>query len=49
MKRVELIDYEAYNEEDGTFAKVVLEIDSRLSPSSNAQRMYKKYNKCKNA
>ena len=49
MKRVELVDYEAYNEEDGTFNKVVIELDTRLSPSSNAQRMYKKYNKCKNA
>ena len=49
MKRVELVDYEAYNEEDGSFGKVVIELDTRLSPSSNAQRMYKKYNKCKNA
>ena len=49
MKRVELIDYEQYNEDDGTFAKVVIELDSRLSPSANAQRMYKRYNKCKNA
>ena len=49
MKRVELIDYEAYDEESGEFGKVVIELDSRLSPSSNAQRMYKKYNKCKNA
>ena len=49
MKRVELIDYEAYNEVDGTFGKVVIELDSRLSPSANAQRMYKKYNKSKNA
>ena len=49
MKRVELVDYEAYNEEDGTFDKVVIELDTRLSPSSNAQRMYKRYNKCKNA
>ena len=49
MKRVELIDYEQYNEDDGTFAKVIIELDSRLSPSANAQRMYKRYNKCKNA
>lgn len=49
MKRVELIDYEAYDEESGEFGKVVIELDTRLSPSSNAQRMYKKYNKCKNA
>ena len=49
MKRVELIDYEAYNEIDGTFDKVVIELDSRLSPSANAQRMFKRYNKCKTA
>ena len=49
MKRVELVDYESYNEESGEFDKVVIELDTRLSPSSNAQRMYKKYNKCKNA
>ena len=28
---------------------VVIELDSRLSPAQNAQRYYKKYNKCKNA
>ena len=49
MKRVELIDYENYNEESGEFGKVIIELDSRLSPSANAQRMYKRYNKCKNA
>lgn len=49
MKRVELVDYEDYNEYDGTFGRVVIELDSRLSPSANAQRMFKKYNKCKNA
>ena len=49
MKTVELIDYEAYDEERGEFNKVVIELDTRLSPSSNAQRMYKRYNKCKNA
>lgn len=49
MKSVELVDYSAYNEDDGTFGKVKIELDSRLSPSANAQRMYKKYNKCKSA
>lgn len=49
MKRVELVDYEAYNEKDGSFGKVVIELDNRLSPSANAQRMYKRYNKCKTA
>lgn len=28
---------------------VVIELDSRLTPAQNAQRFYKKYNKCKNA
>lgn len=28
---------------------VVIELDTRLSPSQNAQKLYKKYNKCKNA
>ena len=28
---------------------VVIELDTRLSPSQNAQKFYKKYNKCKNA
>ena len=49
MEKVELVDYEDYNEATGEFGKVIIELDSRLSPSANAQRMYKKYNKCKNA
>lgn len=49
MKSVELIDYSDYRENDATFGKVRIELDSRLSPSANAQRMYKKYNKCKSA
>ena len=49
MKHVTLVDYEAYNEASGTFDEVTVELDSRLSPSANAQRMYKRYNKCKNA
>lgn len=48
MKRVVLTDYESYRE-DGTFDTCEIELDSRLSPSANAQRMYKKYTKCKNA
>lgn len=46
---VELVDYNDYNEADGSFGTVRIELDKRLSPSANAQRMYKKYNKCKNA
>lgn len=41
-------DYESMRE-DGTFEKVAVELDSRLSPSANAQRYYKRYNKAKNA
>ena len=48
MKRVTLTDYESYHE-DGTYDVCEIELDSRLSPSANAQRMYKKYTKCKNA
>ncbi len=41
-------DYEDYRE-DGSFGKVEVEMDTRLSPSQNAQRYYKKYNKAKTA
>ena len=46
--RAELVDYEDYRE-DGSFGTVVITLDSRLSPSANAQVYYKKYNKSKNA
>ena len=46
--RVLFEDYEDYRE-DGTFGKVEVEMDTRLSPSQNAQRYYKKYNKAKTA
>ena len=49
MKKVTLTDYESYNEEDESFAMCEIELDTRLSPSANAQRMYKKYTKSKNA
>ncbi len=49
MTRVELTDYEAYNEEDGSFGTCVITLDGRLSPSANAQVYYKKYNKTKTA
>jgi len=48
MTRAELTDYEDYRE-DGSFGTVVITLDSRLSPSSNAQHYYKKYNKTKTA
>ena len=44
----EFEDYEDYRE-DGTFGKIRVELDTRLSPSANAQRYYKKYNKAKTA
>ena len=43
-----LEDYENMNE-DGEFEKVKIELDNRLSPSANAQRYYKRYNKSKTA
>ncbi len=44
MTEVTVTDY--YDE---SCPSVVLTLDSRLSPSQNAQRYYKKYNKCKSA
>lgn len=43
-KSVKLVNY--YSEE---CEEIVIELDTRLSPAQNAQRFYKKYNKCKNA
>ena len=48
MTRVELTDYEDYRE-DGSFGTCAITLDSRLSPSANAQHYYKKYNKSKKA
>ena len=44
MTEVKVVDY--YDE---SCPEVTLALDSRLSPSQNAQRYYKKYNKCKSA
>jgi predicted ribosome quality control (RQC) complex YloA/Tae2 family protein len=44
----EFDDYESMRE-DGSFDKVTVELDTRLSPAANAQRYYKRYNKSKNA
>ena len=41
-------DYENMRE-DGTFPQVKVELDARLSPSANAQKYYKRYNKSKTA
>ena len=48
MSRAELIDYSDYRE-DGTFGTCVITLNSRLSPSANAQFYYKKYAKSKTA
>ena len=45
---VEFDDYEDMRE-DGSFGKIRVELDNRLSPAANAQRYYKKYNKAKTA
>ena len=43
--------FEDYDQmrEDGSFERVTVELDSRLTPAANAQRYYKRYNKAKNA
>ena len=48
MKSVTLTDYENMLP-DGSFAECEVELDERLTPAANAQRMYKKYNKSKSA
>ena len=48
MKEALLPDYENYDE-DGNPRLMKIELDERLSPAANAQRLYKKYNKSKNA
>ena len=48
VSAAEFDDYESMRE-DGSFDKVKVELDSRLTPAANAQRYYKKYNKSKNA
>lgn len=48
MTKVSLTDYEDMRE-DGSFGEVEIELDARLSPTANAQRFYKKYNKSKTA
>ena len=48
MSSVTLTDYETMLP-DGSFALREVELDERLTPAANAQRMYKKYNKSKSA
>lgn len=47
-REVTLTDYSHQNA-DGSFPEVRVELDSRLTPSANAQRFYKKYAKSKTA
>lgn len=46
-KSVEITDYESWNDEKQAFETLVIDLDERLSPASNAQRYYKLYNKSK--
>ncbi len=46
---VELIDYEAWDEDSGEYGKVIIDLDERLTPAASAQKYYKKYNKTKTA
>ena len=48
QSRAELTDYDDYRP-DGSFGTCVIQLDARLSPAANAQRLYKKYNKSKTA
>ena len=48
MKEASLPDYDNMGE-DGSLPYVTVELDERLSPAANAQRLYKRYNKSKNA
>lgn len=49
MSRAEIVDYEAWDEARGEYGKCIIELDTRLSPSANAQKYYKKYAKARNA
>ncbi len=49
MTEVTLTDYEDYREEDGSYGECTVTLDSRLSPTANAQVYYKRYNKSKKA
>ena len=49
MSEVELVDYEAWDEERGEYGTRLITLDERLTPSANAQKYYKKYAKARNA
>ena len=48
-KSVEITDYESWNDEKEDFDRIIIDLDERLSPSANAQRYFKLYNKSKTA
>ena len=48
-KRAELVDYEDWNEQDGSYGTCIVELDERLTPVANGQKYYKKYTKLRNA
>lgn len=48
-KSVEVVDYDAWDEKKQDFERVIIELDEKLLPASNAQRYYKLYNKSKTA
>ncbi len=48
-KCVKLVDYYAEPDENGAFPEYEITLDEKLTPAANAQRMYKYYNKSKNA
>lgn len=47
MKSAQITDYSTYDENTGSYPVVTVTLDERLSPSANAQRYFKKYNKSK--
>lgn len=48
-KEVEVTDYTDWDEEEQGFKKIIIALDERLSPTANAQKYYKFYNKSKTA
>ena len=48
-EQAELVDYEDWNEDAGTYGSCIVELDKRLTPVANGQRYYKKYTKMRNA
>ena len=48
-KSDEVIDYESWNDSKEDYERVLIDLDEKLMPASNAQRYYKLYNKSKTA